>query len=297
MHFSWNLRYYHTNMDENATFPPPKQPVLVNDTTTRARRSGRSKNGGFSPWRALQSVFSVALVVATLFTLLTPDNVFSNNLLERMFQSAQPAVGQANIPTATPSPRPRIGIVSGHWGNDSGAVCPDGLTEAEVNLKIATLVQQILTKDGYQVDLLKEFDNRLREYKALALISIHNDSCAYINDQATGFKVAAAQSSLYPEKEMRLTACLSQRYQQTTGLPFHYNTVTKDMTEYHAFSEIHSDTPAAIIETGFLNLDRDLLVNHTDKVAQGVANGILCFVRNEDIPNMPNVPTVPAAQP
>ena len=34
---------------------------------------------------------------------------------------------------------------------------------------------------------------------------------------------------------------LNKRYQQITGLQFHYNTVTNDMTEYHAFGEIHGN--------------------------------------------------------
>ena len=72
-------------------------------------------------------------------------------------------------------------------------------------------------------------------------------------------------------------------------MTFHYNTVTIDMTQYHAFGEIHNETTAAIIETGFLNLDREILTKHTDRVAQGVADGILCFVRNEDIPDLPTL--------
>jgi hypothetical protein len=63
-------------------------------------------------------------------------------------------------------PQLRIGIVAGHSGNDSGAVCYDGnnnvtLTEVDVNLKIAAIVQQQLTQKGFQVDLLREFDTRL----------------------------------------------------------------------------------------------------------------------------------------
>lgn len=237
-------------------------------------------------WRAMQTVFSVGLLVATLFTFWTPANLFSNNMLDRVFQSLnQPTGGTGELlPTPTPSPRPRIGIVAGHWGNDSGAVCSDGLTEESVNLKIANLVKDDLTRAGYDVDLLQEFDSRLTEYRALALVSIHNDSCDYINDQATGFKVAAAMSTTFPEKATRLTACLTQRYQAATNLPFHYNTVTGDMTDYHAFREIHSSTPAAIIETGFLNLDKRILTEETDRVAKGVADGILCFIRNEDLP-------------
>jgi N-acetylmuramoyl-L-alanine amidase len=225
-------------------------------------------------------------LIATLLTFWTPANILSGNLMERMFRSFEVgAVPDSTLPTPTPSPRPRIGIVAGHWGNDPGAVCIDGLTEESVNLKIAELVRQHLIEAGYDVDVLQEMDARLNGYQALALVSIHNDSCDYINDQATGFKVAAAVSTIYPEKATRLTACMTQRYQSVVGLPFHYNTVTRDMTEYHAFREINSSTTAAIIETGFLNLDRDILVNQTDKVAKGVSDGILCYVRNEDIPD------------
>jgi N-acetylmuramoyl-L-alanine amidase len=301
-------------MNDDVSFPPPIPPrrarvrqaeasqpqvakpeVFVNDTSANPRRparGSRSSSGTFSAWKSLETVFSVALLVATLFTLWTPANLFSNNFFDRMFQAMRSQPGPvAVLPTPTASPRPRIGLVAGHWGNgqDSGAVCKDGLTEVSLNLKIATMVQSILVKENYDVDLLKEFDPKLTEYKALALISIHNDSCDFINDQATGFKVAAAKSSVFPEKATRLTACLSQRYQSITGMPFHYGSVTNDMTNYHAFNEIHSDTTAAIIETGFMNLDRDKLTNHTDMIAQGVASGILCFVRNENIPQVPTV--------
>jgi N-acetylmuramoyl-L-alanine amidase len=63
------------------------------------------------------------------------------------------------------------------------------------------------------------------------------------------------------------------------------------MTSYHAFGEINPDTPAAIIEVGFLNLDREFLMKKPDLAAQGIAQGILCYVRNEDISPQP------AAQP
>lgn len=295
-------------MDEQVPVPPPitprrgrkevsfadlSDPALFNAAPNAPRRPRQP--GAYSPWKSLQLVFSVALLVATMFTLWTPANLFTNNLMERMFQAMSPSQvvppvdGTETAATPAPSLRPRIGLVAGHWGNDSGAVCPDGLTEAEVNLKIASMVQEILAGEGYQVDLLKEFDPMLAGYQAVALVSIHNDSCEYYGDQATGYKVAAAPSNVYPEKAMRLTACLSQRYNSITEMQFHYNTVTRDMTEYHAFGEINSDTTAAIIETGFLNLDREILTNRTELVAEGVASGILCFVRNEDIPAVPAV--------
>jgi N-acetylmuramoyl-L-alanine amidase len=63
------------------------------------------------------------------------------------------------------------------------------------------------------------------------------------------------------------------------------------MREYHAFREIDPSTVAAIIETGFLNLDREILTKQTDRVAAGVVDGILCFANNENIEptSIPNV--------
>lgn len=230
----------------------------------------------------LWSIVTVALVMATLFTLWTPANLFSNQLLDNMFQAWQ-ANPTLTYPTPTAVPRPRIGIVAGHWGNDPGSVCADGLSEMDVNLEIATLVQQELRAEGYEVDLLQEFDQKLYEYQALALVSIHNDSCEYVNDEATGFKVAAAASSAYPEKAERLSACLINRYTKITGLKNHPNTITDDMTQYHTFREIHSSTTAAIIETGFLNLDRRILTDQPELIAEGVTSGILCYIRNEPV--------------
>ncbi len=270
-----------------------KRAVLTRIPASRSRRR-RSAYRQTSVWRLMQNVMGVGFLFATLFTLWSPENLFSGNLVDRMLQSLQPQTSiDDTFPTATPSPRPRIGIVAGHWGNDPGAVCPDGLTEEKVNLEIANRVKDILTTEGYDVDLLQEFDARLFEYQAMALISIHNDSCDYINDQATGFKVSAAASTVYPEKATRLTACMTQRYQTVTNLPFHYNTITDDMTSYHAFREIHSDTTAAIIETGFLNLDRQILTEQPDLIAKGVADGILCFVRNENVPEAETLPVTP----
>ena len=182
-------------------------------------------------------------------------------------------------PTPFPTPFiPRIGIVSGHRGNDSGAVCKDGLTEAQINYDIASRVAVEMRANGYRVDLLDEFDPRLSGYRALLVLSIHADSCDYINNEATGFKVAHVSASVVPEAEDRLVACLIERYNQATGLPFHKNSITFDMTSYHAFREIDPETPGAIIELGFMAADRELLTENSYAVAQGIARGIACFL-------------------
>jgi N-acetylmuramoyl-L-alanine amidase len=243
------------------------------------------------PLRAAQTVLGVAILLATLFTALPSRGLVAGNFYERLSVILTPQPVEEGAPLVV-QPQVHIGIVAGHSGNDSGAVCYDGngnvtLTEADVNLKIAALVQEQLTQKGYQVDLLREFDTRLNGYRALAIVSIHNDSCEYINDQATGFKVAAALNTNDLNRANRLTACIVDRYQNITGLTFHAGSITGDMREYHAFREIDPSTVAAIIETGFLNLDREILTTHTDRIAEGVVEGILCFAHNENIESTP----------
>lgn len=262
------------NQPENVT--PEHEPEA-------SRPAGKK---GLSVWIAIQNIISIAVITATLFTLWTPSRLFSDQTLRNILITLQRDDENSGLlSTPTPSARDRVGLVAGHWGNDSGAVCPDGLTEVELNLRIASLVKEYLNAEGIEVDLLQEFDRSLYQYRAIALVSIHNDSCEYYGDSATGYKVSAAVSNSFPEKTARLTDCLINRYEHATGLAFHANTITPDMTSYHAFNEIYSDTPAAIIETGFMNLDREILTKEPERVARGVADGILCFVRNEPINN------------
>jgi len=243
---------------------------------------------------AIRTTLTVAVLLATVFVAWTPQTFSAASLSDRLalLLTPQPPADQAG----PAQPALRIGIVAGHAGNDSGAICTDdsgevNLTEAEVDLNIATLVQKKLVDRGFQVDLLNEFDTRLNGYRAVAIISIHNDSCEYINDEATGFKMAAALNTRDVNRANRLVACMVDRYHAATGLPFHTGSITSDMTGYHAFSEIDPNTIAGIIETGFLNLDRDLLTQHTDQVADGVVNGLLCFINNENVEPTP-MPTV-----
>jgi N-acetylmuramoyl-L-alanine amidase len=189
---------------------------------------------------------------------------------------AAPTVQAVAEATPTHDPfRPLVGIVSGHRGFDPGATCDDGLTEWEINYTVAAEVVSLLARRGVEADLLDEYDDRLTEYRADALISIHADSCI---PGLTGFKVARVTDSAIPAAEDRLVACLNEEYGAYTGLPQHPGTITDNMTDYHAFNEIAPSTPGAIIEVGFMADDRALLTEKPKLVARGIAAGILCFL-------------------
>jgi len=188
---------------------------------------------------------------------------------------AKPVPPRPVLQRLTQSPGPvRIGIISGHRGNDAGSVCEDGLTEAQVNEGIAIRVIAGLQTHGIATDLLDEFDARLQGYVGTALVSIHADSCDYINDEATGFKIAG---SGYTDSS-HLSICVEGHYRDATQMNYHADTVTPDMADYHAFREIAPGVPGIIIETGFLNLDREVLTTKQDVLADAITQGILCYI-------------------
>jgi N-acetylmuramoyl-L-alanine amidase len=177
-------------------------------------------------------------------------------------------VSQSRRPT-------KVGVIAGHMGFDSGAVCDeDGLTEVEINRNIAERVVGRLQAAGIRAELLAEFDPRLNGYSATALISIHADSCAYINEMATGFKISG---SPYTDSSA-LSICIEQAYRDATELNYHPNSITPDMTDYHAFRKIAPGTQALIIEVGFMRKDRDILTVEAYRPTEGLVNGIFCFL-------------------
>lgn len=243
--------------------------------------------------RHLSVTLVLAAILATVFTAWTPASLSPGEIAAQLAAALEGKPEEPGLISAEPGPsiedrELRIGIVIGHLGpnpstdgDDPGTICSDGLTELEVNREIGLRTAQALEAAGLEIDILEEFDEQLFEYRAVALVSIHADSCLPINDFATGYKVASALDTVVPDRTQRLVDCIVDRYNRATDMTFHAGSITRDMTEYHTFREIHSQTPAAIIETGFLYLDRDFLTSNPEKAARGIADGVLCYVNNE----------------
>ena len=181
---------------------------------------------------------------------------------------------------------PLVGIIAGHWQYDSGAVCPDGLEEADLNLQIARRVAYLLRQKGYRVQVLPEYSPKLNGYQAAVLLSIHCDSCI---EDLSGFKVARMTHSSVPELEDALVQAIYDAYAPATGLKPHPNTITDDMREYHALRQIAPETPGAIIECGFMGGDRQILTEGQGRVAKGIADGLLAFLK-EHLPGSSPTP-------
>jgi len=191
-----------------------------------------------------------------------------------------------NITLPLPMPLPiineSVAIIAGHSGYDSGATCADDagnttLTEAEINADVANQVAELLRDDGTSVIILQEYDPRLNNLDVDLLLSLHSDSCINISR----YKAAFYLYSTIPEVDGRLVDCIDTNYSAVTGLTKNADTITHNMTEYHAFRKVAPTTPAAILEMGFLGGDRELLTTHADVAARGVTESIRCFLNGK----------------
>jgi N-acetylmuramoyl-L-alanine amidase len=257
----------------------------------------------YSIFRAIFTILLTAGIASTLFLFFTPGedlNTYIGNL-----NPASQVIDRELQPTLLPNEQSRIALVSGHWGYDLGHTCPpelNDLREIDVNLRVSTIVRDMLAEQGYQVDLLQEFSPELTDYTGLAIVAIHTDTCNYINGQATGFKVSGLGRIAYPAESDNLNNCLIDRYQRRTGMSYLGNTVSSDPELFYQYGQINDYTTASVIETGYLNLDYRTLTEKTDQVARGIADGILCYINNESsttmLANKPAVvlDTEPAAE-
>lgn len=293
---------------EEAPPEPPAVPILATETPeelrrkhaaaletqriqrVKRRRARRRRHTVGVIGGLLRSFIVVAVaagLMATIFVWWTPMQFISAEVRSELGQVQSPREAPI-LPTTQPTPNwlRKIGVVSGHRGPelDPGAVCPDGLTEADINFNVAQLVVRELRGQGFSVDLLDEFDPRLENYQAAALVSIHANTCQDFGEVVSGYLVAAAAARVTARGDDDvLVDCLAQYYQQATGLTRHSG-LTEDMTNYHTFREIHPLTPAVIIELGFMLADRNLLTQTPEVAAEGVANGVLCFLQPGQAP-------------
>lgn len=291
--------------------PPPTEETEPTPRSRRTRRPAPKNRFGWLKYLAFAMIVGIGVfVIANMQPMppaapppdLTPD-------LEATLVPTQaplfviPHIFELPTDAPTPVPTPSVpdaAIVAGHWAKegeegvaavrDSGAICPDGTREVDITKSVADKTIALLQGKGYRVVLLQEFDPVYKDenpdFAPRSFLSIHADSCLQGPDYvyATGYKIAHAEPSNNQVQDDRLVTCLTRGYDKIAAKynkPFNYNTITPNMTEYHAFRKIDPTTPAAIIELGFLGQDWDFLVNHQDEMAQGLASGMDDFLKGQ----------------
>lgn len=186
----------------------------------------------------------------------------------------------------------KVALQVGHWKNEelpeelekligNTGARGGGKWEWEVNHQIATLTSKSLREAGVSVEILPA--TVPPEYWADAFIAIHADGST--DRSKSGYKVAGPWRDL-TNSGSTLVDLLEMQYEEATGLAKDTN-ITRNMRGYYAFSwwrydhAIHPMTTAAIVETGFLTSPKDqkLLINKPEISAQGLAEGILEYLK------------------
>ena len=202
---------------------------------------------------------------------------------------------RAESAPAVATSRPyRVGVQVGHYKNNelpeqldelvgSVGTYGGGRSEVDLNLDIANRVAGLLRNAGGSVDVLPA--TVPTGYSADAFIAIHADGNA--SSSPRGYKISTRWSSTIPVQDASLVETLTAAYSAATGLPEDSN-VTRNMRGYYAYApwrpnyRISYYTPGAIVEMGYMTnaADRAVMFRAPDKVASGIATGVLSFLKS-----------------
>lgn len=238
-------------------------------------------------------VVSTALVATLLMFFVNPEFVNPAVVQGLQLESDEIVAGIPPIrPTAVRTPQwlRRIGVISGHRGlgltlnRDPGAVCYDEfkrvtLEEETINFAVATRVVANLEALNFTVDMLDEFDPRLVDYRADALVSIHANSCIDFGEVVSGFIVSKSDARPDTGNDVFLRECIALNYAANIPLERSFSE-TEDMVSNHAWRKIHPLTPGVILEMGFMLADQEILTTQHDLLAHAITMGILCYIEN-----------------
>jgi hypothetical protein len=171
----------------------------------------------------------------------------------------------------------QLASLEGNTGASGG-----GRTEVDINLDVANRVAKLLRDAGVTVEILPATVRT--GYTADAFVAIHADGNSSSN--ARGFKISTRWRSEVAAQDAMLVDLLTEQYRAATGLPEDAG-VTRNMRGYYAYAtfrpnyRVSNFTPGAIVEMGFMTnaADRQVMFNQTDKVASGIAQGILRYLK------------------
>ena len=241
-------------------------------------------------------VVSTALVATLLMFFVNPE--FLNPAVVQGLQLDRDEIiagfeAERPTPVQTPQWLRRIGIISGHRGlgrllnRDPGAVCYDEfkqpyLEEEAINFAVSKRVVANLEALNFTVDMLDEFDPRLVDYRADALLSIHANSCIDYGEVVSGYIVSKSDARPEVGADALLRECVALNYGAHIPLERSYNE-TEDMINNHAWQKIHPLTPGVILEMGFMLADQEILTTQHDLLAHAITMGILCYIENASL--------------
>ncbi|MEA5598223.1 N-acetylmuramoyl-L-alanine amidase [Rivularia sp. UHCC 0363] len=186
-----------------------------------------------------------------------------------------------NIPRSrVPSGRVVVIIDPGHGGQDPGAIGIGGLQEKDIILPIGQKVAQILEQNGVQAILTRSTDyfvslqgrvDMAERANANVFVSIHANSVGLSRPDVSGLEVYYYNSGLNLAQTVRSSIL---------------NTVSvkdRGVRQARFYVLRKSSMPAILVETGYVTGREDAAKlsspQYRDQMAQGIANGILNYIR------------------
>ena len=180
----------------------------------------------------------------------------------------------------------QVVIDPGHGGTDPGAIA-NNTKEKEINLSVAQQVEQNLKKKGLAVIMTRSRDEYLglveranvgTESKATIFVSMHCNS-------ATATSASGIETYYYintdNDYDKDLATCIQNAVIKATDAK------SRGVKSANFSVLRNSKIPAALIEMGFLtNVEESTKMNDSEyqaKIAQGVSNGIMNFLKNYDL--------------
>lgn len=173
----------------------------------------------------------------------------------------------------------KIFIDPGHGGSNPGAIGPNGLREADVNLDIALKLGRILVSWGYEVEYSRTTDKTVslsaraemaNNWGADYFVSIHCNS--NVNPDANGV------STYYLRPRT-----IAESFALTVNNSLVRQTELKDLGIFSANFAVLRLTrmPAILVETAFISNPQEAALLATNSFRQncaiGIANGIAEF--------------------
>lgn len=227
-----------------------------------------------------------------------------------------PCGNKAMLSAGAPIATPTVVLDPGHGGGETGAVGPNRLREAVVNLAVSKVAASALQANGVSVVLTRPGDDRVvlttrsalvRKLRPAAFVSVHHNSSPDGQRDTPGtetyYQYRSPQSKrlaglIYEEVFKALSAYkLPWVGQVDAGAKYRLNDQGGDY--YHVLRET-AGTPSTIAELAFISdpPEADLLARPDVQKVEGeaVARGILRFLRTKD-PGSGYVTPIPRSTP
>lgn len=194
-----------------------------------------------------------------------------------------------SIPTINPLILDKvIGIDPGHGGMDPGTVSKNGVLEAEINLKIALKLKDIIEQNGGKVIITREDERSLSDKKREDLDMrkeiIKKGNCnIFLSIHLNSFKDSRYYGAqVFYNDDSQESKLLAECIQEELRLILDKNNTRVPQIRDDVYLLKGLDIPSVLIECGFLSNEKEekllQIENYQKKIARGIYNGIIKFL-------------------